>query len=351
MGVMIYFIGIDKIVDALKLANFWYIILAIVVQIITYFLFALRWNIINKTANISVSLKKLVLITLTGLGVNNITPSGRGGGEPVRAYILSKDTNEPFESTFATVVADRSLDTIPFLILAILTIVLMIMNFSLNTWIIVLLIASVIIITLASVILIYMSINQAIAEKVMVFILKIVRFFYKKDPEILEKRIMDAISGFQGTMRVMLKDKNVLYKALPISLLLWLSEIFRVYLVFLAFGSSVSPLVIAEVFIISCLVGMIPLLPGGLGAVDGLMILLFSSAGISPSISAAATVIERLISFWMTTIVGLIILSYYGYSVSEKIQISNKGEEEVLDEFAHHSEDIKELFDDKNNEK
>ena len=41
-------------------------------------------------------------------------------------------------------------------------------------------------------------------------------------------------------------------------------------------------------------------------------------AGISASISAAATVIERLISFWMTTFIGLIFLSMFGTSVLDK---------------------------------
>jgi uncharacterized protein (TIRG00374 family) len=77
--------------------------------------------------------------------------------------------------------------------------------------------------------------------------------------------------------------------------------------------------VIAEVFIISALIGFIPLLPGGLGAVDGLMIILFSAAGVPPSISAAATIVERLISFWMTSIIGIALLPYFGTSVVEKI--------------------------------
>ena len=50
---------------------------------------------------------------------------------------------------------------------------------------------------------------------------------------------------------------------------------------FLAFGAHVSPIIIGEVFIMASLIGMIPLLPGGLGAVDGVMILFYSTAGIS----------------------------------------------------------------------
>jgi uncharacterized protein (TIRG00374 family) len=89
----------------------------------------------------------------------------------------------------------------------------------------------------------------------------------------------------------------------------------------------VNLIVIGEVFIVACLVGMIPLLPGGLGAVDGMMILFYSAAGISTSVSAAATVIERLISFWMPTILGLVILPHYGSSVLDKVTGSSSTDE------------------------
>ena len=106
---------------------------------------------------------------------------------------------------------------------------------------------------------------------------------------------------------------------------------------FLAFGANVNFIIIAEVFIVACLVGMIPLLPGGIGSIDSVMILFFSKAGIPYSISAAATVIERLISLWMATIIGLAILPYYGSSVLDKISFSSssdKIEESVEDESA-----------------
>ena len=38
MGVMLYFIGIDEVIEALKLSNLWLVLLAIVIQIFTYFL-------------------------------------------------------------------------------------------------------------------------------------------------------------------------------------------------------------------------------------------------------------------------------------------------------------------------
>lgn len=333
MAIMLWFIGIDNVLLALKIANPWFILLAILLQCFTYYLYTLRWEIINKIADINLGIKKLLPMVLVSLAVNNITPSGRGGGEPVRAYILSKEANEPFEETFATVIADRALDTFPFIILAVITIIAIIFNFSLSWTIIIALIICVAVICVAVSLLIYMSINEAFGNKVTNWIVKLINRFYKKDPKGLEKKVVQAIAGFQSTMQTMIRDKHILYYALPLSFIIWIAEILRVYLVFLAFGASVSPVIIGEVFIIASLIGMIPLLPGGLGAVDGVMILFYSTAGISASISAAATVIERLISFWMTTLLGFLVLPFYGASVLDKISMTGVNKEETATEF------------------
>ena len=128
-------------------------------------------------------------------------------------------------------------------------------------------------------------------------------------------------------MKLLISSRKALLYTLPLSFVIWIFEIVRVYFVFLAFGANVSLVVIGEVFIIACLVGMIPLLPGGLGAIDGVMVIFYSAAGIPTSLSAAATVIERLISFWMATIIGMVILPYYGSSVLDKISFGSSSDE------------------------
>lgn len=326
--IMLYFIGIDNVIDALKHARFEFILLAVLVQIFTYFLYTLRWKILNNLADIHVGVKKLLPMVLVSLAVNNITPSGRGGGEPVRAYILAKKEDYLMEETFATVVADRALDTFPFVVLAIITIIAMTFYFDFDTWLIILMIVAVIAIVAVLALLIYISINPNFGQRFEGWIVRLVRRFYKKNSEDLEEKIHSIISGFQDTMKLVLSDRRVLYHALPLSFIIWVFEIIRVYIVFLAFGANVDLVVIGEVFIVASLVGMIPFLPGGIGAVDGIMVLFYSAAGIPYSISAAASVIERLISFWMTTFIGLVILPYYGSSVLDKISFSPSSSKE-----------------------
>ncbi|MBQ3473250.1 MAG: UPF0104 family protein [Methanobrevibacter sp.] len=336
MVAMIYFIGIDDVIEALKLSNLWFVLLAIILQFFTYFLYTWRWSIINKTADMNLGIKKLIPMVLVSLAINNITLSGRGGGEPVRAYLLSKEGHYKFEDTFATVIADRALDTFPFVLLAILTIIGIILTFSLDISLIVLLILCVGGITAAVILLLYVCINEAFGVKLTAWIIKLLRRFYKNFNEDTEKRIVEAVISFQARMNSLIRDKDILYYALPLSFVIWIFEILRVYVVFLAFGANVSPVLIGEVFILASFVGMIPLLPGGLGAVDGIMILFYASAGITASISAAATVVERLISFWMTTFLGLIFLMMYGTNVLDKsfelVETESSSDEEISEE-------------------
>ena len=159
LGIMLWFVGIGDILGALKIANLWFIALAVLIQVVTYYLYTLRWQIINKMDGIEISIKELFPIVMVGLAANNITPAGRGGGEPVRAYILSRDKGYPMEETFATVVADKALDTFPFVFLAILTIIGITFYFKLDLWILILMVVAVIAIVACLILLIYMSVN------------------------------------------------------------------------------------------------------------------------------------------------------------------------------------------------
>ncbi|WP_295114147.1 UPF0104 family protein [uncultured Methanobrevibacter sp.] len=323
---MLGIIGVDKVWNALKMANMMLIGLAIALQIITFLLYNLRWNMLNKTANINISFKTLLPITMVGFAINNITPSGRGGGEPVRAYILAKEHGYKIKETFATVVADRVLDTFPFIVLTVITIFTLSFSPNIPDWLIVIMIIAAIAIILILIILVYMCINLNFGNRIEKFIFRLTNRF-KKDSEHLEETIHENINGFQNTMNLLISNKKVLYTTIPLSFLIWIVEISRVYFVFLAFGAVTSFSLIGEVFIVASLIGMIPLLPGGLGAVDGTMIYLYSTSGISTAITAPVTVVERMISFWMATIIGLVILPHYGSSILERISPKASTEE------------------------
>ncbi|MFA0833031.1 MAG: UPF0104 family protein [Methanobacterium formicicum] len=319
LALMVLFIGPEKIETALQQSNPWYLALAVIIQLAIYGLWTERWLITTSSLDISIKRRHLLPMLMVGLAINNITPSGRGGGEPVRAYLLSKYSQSPFENAFATVIADRGLDTFPFIALAIITIITAILFINLPQWMVITLIIGLVILIVVFFLALYMSINREFGDRAVRWFLKVLKRISSKMHNRIEQRAINAVGGFQDSMRVMITDRKVLLYGIPISFVIWGLEIMRVYVVFLALNINAPLEIIAAVFVISTLIGMIPLLPGGLGAVDGMMILLYSYAGIPASISAAATLVERLISFWMTTILGVAVLPYFGADAVDKM--------------------------------
>jgi hypothetical protein len=318
LAIMVMFIGPGEVESALVLANPWYVALAVTIEFVIFIVWTQRWFITIKSLGMFAKRRHLLPMLLVGLAINNLTPSARGGGEPVRAYILGKYSNSPMENAFATVVADRGLDTFPFVILAIISILYMIFYFKLAEWIVYALIIALIILLITFFVILYMCVDEGAGEKITLWIVRVIKRFSHKEHSKLEDKALNAMRGFQDSIRVMIKDRNVLMYALPLSFVIWILEISRVYIVFLAFGAHIPIGVIAAVFVIATLIGMIPLLPGGLGAVDGVMILMYSVAGIPPFVSAAVTIVERLISFWMPSILGMLSLPYFGTGVMEE---------------------------------
>lgn len=320
MAVLVLFIGPEEILNALEMANPWYVVLAFLIQFLLFGLWTERWSINIRVVNIKIKKLTLLPILLVGMAVNNITPSARGGGEPLKGYILGKHAKCPMESSFATVIADKGLDTFPLFLLAIVTIIYAVLYLHLDQFMVNTLIFSLIMLFVLLIIALYMCLNRKIGEKITRWIVKVIRRFSKKDHSKLEEKALNALLGFQNSIRTLLNNRRIFFYALPLSFLIWFVEIIRVYIVFLAFNVPVSLELIAVVFVIATLIGLVPLLPGGVGAVDGMMIILFSAAGIPPSISAAATIIERLISFWMPSFLGILMLPYFGSGVMDKIK-------------------------------
>ena len=296
---MIMFVGPGQIFEALKTANINYVILAIIIQFVIIWLWNIRWSIICDSLDIPHNKLSLFAMTIVGLAINDLTPSGRSGGEPVRAYLLSKSSSADFKTTFA----------ISYLML----------YMHLSTALFSLLMISLVIFIVALVFIVFVCINESFGIKTIQWVFRQLRKLTSRDLDKYEDTATTSLVGFQSSLLYLMDDHKLLVIATVISFVVWFLELTRVYVVFLAFGVQVSLGMIAAVFLVSTLIGIIPILPGGLGSIDGGMILLYSLAGITTSISTAATLIERMISLWMVIIIGLILLPFFGAGVLDYI--------------------------------
>lgn len=72
-------------------------------------LFAIRWNFVMKTMGRTLTLRESFSFRVIDYGLSYITPSGKAGGEPIRAALLTTK-GIPFREGLANVTTDKSIE-------------------------------------------------------------------------------------------------------------------------------------------------------------------------------------------------------------------------------------------------
>jgi len=297
-------IGFREAWDALQGADKTYVALAIIASLVSIYIGGIRWRNIINCIEPNVASGPLFLSLLSGAFVNNVTPMGKGGGEPLRAYLLAKLTGIDGSSSFATVLSDRIFDTMPYIVLGYLGVFNILFFWDLPSIVLVTLVIAIIFLTAIVGIVMYVVYNIDQGKRIITFIMNLIERFSPGRVKKYEHLIDDKLMLFNDTIRDFIKDRKKLFISTILSMAIWAFWIIRTYLVFLALDVSVSFTVLAVVAVVSTFMGMVPFSPGGFGTTEGAMIILFSGFGIEPHIAVSATFIDRFISYWLPSIMG-----------------------------------------------
>jgi len=313
--------GINEIISALKRTNLWILGLTIIIQIFVYLIWALRWKIILNKMHRSPNFLNVLGILMTSIFGNNITP-GSIGGEPLRAYVLKECNNTPFEIGFASTIADRVFEMLPFFLISIIaTIALLSWHLAIIPKII--LIILILTTFLVFFLLIYACINKNVSKKIVFKILawifpiieKLSSKRYKKKD--MEEKIHIYIDNFNSSF-VMIVENRIFFIGAFLAIMAWGLDLFNSYLAFVAIGLTPPIAPFIAIFTIAILFSFLPLLPGSLGITEIVMITLFVHVGITADYVLAASAIERIASYILPTILGLIAVIYYGKKIAKK---------------------------------
>jgi uncharacterized protein (TIRG00374 family) len=84
----------------------------------------------------------------------------------------------------------------------------------------------------------------------------------------------------------------------------WLLDAAALGLILAAFGSAVDPGVLLAAYGVGCLLGQLPLTPGGLGIVEGSTAIALVGFGVDHATAVLAVVGWRVLEFWLPTPIG-----------------------------------------------
>jgi uncharacterized protein (TIRG00374 family) len=122
----------------------------------------------------------------------------------------------------------------------------------------------------------------------------------------LLNRLVPHLGDFHASSNELLSSRPLVVGTL-ISFLSWGLECLAVYLCAVGLGADMSFLLVVFVFAVSSLVGVLSMLPGGIGAVEaGLTGQFVAVAGLSTGVAVALTLVIRLATLWFATLVGIV---------------------------------------------
>jgi uncharacterized protein (TIRG00374 family) len=306
--------------EAVRSANRLLIASAIAIYFLSVGLWATRWQAALSFINCRISFGARYLILCAAIFLNNIIPFVRVGGDPFgRVYMLHRLENTSYSSGMASSIGEHALA--PLVLVSFLMAGLFLQFGKGSLQLSLILIAAWALAASATVFIPRLFFKKRIAVKGISSITSRVLGWFGKRGNVQE--IIEEVGTFYSSSYATIdKWKKVLLIG-SLTLLYGALDVFRLYTIFLALGyhPKFSMLLVASS--LPPIVGLIPFLPGGLVLVEGSLISIFALFGVPLNLAMAATVIERGISFVLSTIVGAIVFSYLGVRMAAKPEVQN----------------------------
>jgi uncharacterized protein (TIRG00374 family) len=258
-----------------------------------------RWYALVMKPDYRPPLRSVALFFLIGLVVNNTTP-GRIAGEPVRAYLLKTSTNYPMGRGMASIFLEKTIDTIVTISLAVIAILLLIRVISHDATVSLLLSAGVIALLMGG--LIFFVAYPSSPRRVAAWAFdRLRRRWSSERVEAAEEYVGGFLRAFERGTKDIAKDRQRAAAAVGLTVVIWLNEALRLWLVFLALGFNVSSeLMIVATSLSSFAALLIPIGAGNSAAIAVICTL----AGIKGDLATTASLIFIMTSIWLSIPLG-----------------------------------------------
>lgn len=262
-----------------------YVILASSAYLLSIYFFAVRWQQVLSSIGYKLKATSLLPIFLGAAFVNNITPASRTGGESLRMVWANKSFGVSYTHAFIAIVFERLVEAIPVAMLSIYVL------YSFPSLEIELLLQKSAL-TLNS---IYLVLVVVLTAGVATWIFREKFAFLLRDVQQNRKQINKSF--------------------IPVLLLscgVWALDVLRLKLIASALGLSLPMDSIIILSVLYLLLGCLPITPGGLGVVEGGLVSLLLYFGLSLASAGSFVLLERFVSYGLSSLIGGLCLFYYG---------------------------------------
>ncbi len=271
------------------------VLVAVILYLVSILMYMIRIVIIFLRLGYRIKPQHAAKAHLATILVNNLTPFSRAGGEAARiAYIYSHYPNTPLAVVISAIAAERLTDGISITLLALLAVALGLFT-TREAWAILVLA----LLTITGFILVrhyWDKLIQKAAEKL---------------PEKYKAKILSNNQS-SNIMQSILQDKLLIITCTSIGLVVWVLDAARLYSIITGLGYEIDFSRAIAATILYLALGLLAFTPGGLGIIEGGLTAILTTLGLPASKAVAATLIERLISYGLGTMLGALVILIEG---------------------------------------
>jgi uncharacterized protein (TIRG00374 family) len=123
-------------------------------------------------------------------------------------------------------------------------------------------------------------------------------------PFVNADRISALIQNIADRLGMLLRDRQLLTRALVWAAANWLLDAASLWVFILAFGRVISPVDLLVAYGLANILAVIPITPSGLGVIEGVLIPTLAGFGIPKAVAILAVLAWRLINFWLPIPIG-----------------------------------------------
>jgi uncharacterized protein (TIRG00374 family) len=306
-----------KLVQTIATANYWWILLSLVVLMLSHLLRAWRWRYLMNPIKAGIGLRNLFSGVMIGYLVSNGIPRG---GEIARPYVLGKLESLSKSAAFGTIVVERIIDVFSFLVLVMLLPVLykgpLWETFPwLKTGGIVVSVATGTLLLILALLMVRRDWTDAL-----------LRLATPLLPRWVASRAAARVHSFLDGF-LFLKDPGQTVAILLLSVLIWFAYAVMTYVAFFAFNlQAVLDFRASVVLLTLSSVGIAIPTPGGTGSYHALasqtLVKLFA---VEPAVALSYATVTHAVGFIGVTIVGSYYLFRDNVTVSDAVRSGQGG--------------------------
>lgn len=268
----------------------------LMVQIISQLMVNYQWCRIGKIMGREDNFFKMLYVNARGAIIDAITPGVKVGGEVTRALLLKNELNYSAQESAILVTIQKMASFSSFLIINLFAFAHISSKVETFQAIFVKII-------------VYFFLLALIG--ILVFIFTCTTYLENRITNIVAKGRLTAvlhryIKSLLANIKVLKSIKGEMYKQFLLSLSIWLLYPLKMILLVHLFTPNYDIIFLTELTFISYMVGMIPLLPGGLGGFEATMTSLLIVMQINSNDALAITLLFRFITFWFVVLISLL---------------------------------------------